>query len=214
MPNVRLAWISFAVLTGMALPSVAQIPPEAPFRAQASKPTMKSAPSTGIRMGTLHVRFEEATLDDVVQGASLGQIAHQGEAGASMYWVCFTKVDNPQAERIWILSDGEMGGPRHQVTGIIAKRIPNGTPTAACPALPNKLKPLSLDQDLWLGASQETVASKLGMFSFQQGAWRSYEYQGRVPGKCEDGFDFSSSLLLHFQHGRADSLRVAQVTSC
>jgi hypothetical protein len=214
MLDGRLATILFPVLSGMAITSAAQIPPDAPLMAQTFEPTMKRAPSTGVRMGKLRVWLEQTTLDDVRQAASMGEIAHRGDAGASMYWLCFTKVTKTQAERIWVLSDGEMGGPRHQVTGISAQRIPNGTPTAACPALPNKLTPLSLDHDLWLGATKEAVASKLGTFSYQQGAWRSYDYQGKVPGKCAGGFDLSASLLLHFQNGRADSLRVVQVTSC
>jgi hypothetical protein len=214
MPNIRLAWISFVVLTATPLTSAAQIPPDAPFRAPISKPTLKRNPSTGVRMGALSVRFEESTLDDVVKAASVGAIAHRGDAGASIYWVCFTKVSDAHAERIWVLSDGEMGGRRHQVTGISAQRIPSGTPTAACPALPNKLTPLSLDHNLWLGASKAAVASTLGAFSYQQDGWRSYDYQGKAPGKCEGGYDVSASLLIHFSHGHADSLRVGQVTSC
>jgi hypothetical protein len=214
MLDGRLAKILFPILSGMTITAAAQIPPDAPLMAQTSKPTMKRPPSSGVRMGTLRVRFEQTTLDDVRQAASMGEITHRGDAGASTYWLCFTKADNAQAERIWVLSDGEMGGPRHQVTGISAQRIPNGTPTGACPALPNKLTPLSLEHGLWLGATKQAVASTLGRFSFQHGAWRSYDYQGKVPGKCAGGFDVSASLLLRFQNGRADSLRAAQVTSC
>lgn len=114
-----------------------------------------------------------------------------------------------------MVSHGEMGGPEHYVTDISAELIPNGRATVDCPALPGNLKPLSLDNHVWLGTSKRAATSRLGVFSVQRGAWRSYDFQGKVPGNCKGGgFDLSASILLRFQHDRVDSLRAGQVTSC
>jgi hypothetical protein len=190
-------------------------PPVAPFDAIYWKATLKQSPSTGLHMGSFPLRFEKTTLDDVRRAASIGEIAHRGDAGESTYWLCYMNLGATQIERIWVIADGEMGGPEHYITNISAELLPNGSATADCPALPNSLKPLSLDNRLWLGTSKAGATTKLGAPSFQKGAWLSYDFQGKVPGNCQGGgFDLSASLLLHFQNGHVNSLQVGQVTSC
>jgi hypothetical protein len=216
MNHRRLRQFVLGILIGAALNSFAQTPPPvAPLDAINWKATMKRIPSTGLQMGTLPVRFGKTTLDDVRRAASVGEIAHQGDAGESAYWLCYTSLGVTQAERIWVIAHGEMGGPEHYVTDISAELLPNGSATEDCPALPKNLKPLSLDNHLWIGASKGGATSKLGPPSFRKGAWRSYDFQAKVPGNCEGGgFDLSAALLLHFQNGRVNLLHVGQVTSC
>jgi hypothetical protein len=216
MNRYRRRALLLAILVSASVSSFAETPPPiAPFDAITWKATMKQKPSTGLRMGAFRVRFERTTLDDVRRVASVGEIAHRGDAGESAYWLCYTIPGAAQAERIWIVAHGEMGGREHYITNISAEFVPNGSATADCPALPNNLKPLSLDNRLWLGASEGTALAKLGAPSYKKGAWRSYDFQGKVPGKCEgSGFDLVAWLLLHFQNGRIKSLQVGQVTSC
>lgn len=190
-------------------------PPAAPFDAINRKATTKQAPSMGMRMGTLAVQLEKTTLDDVLRAASVGEIAHRGEAGESAYWLCYTNQGKTQVERIWLVADGEMGSSQHYITKISAELRPNGRATADCPALPNSLMLLSLDNHLWLGASKTAATTQLGTPSFQKGAWRSYDFQTKVPGNCQGaGFDFLASVFLHFQHGYVNSLQIGQITSC
>jgi hypothetical protein len=216
MTHRRHRALLFGILIGVPVSSLAETPPPvAPFNAITWKATMKRKPSTGFRMGALRVRFEKTTLDDVRRAASVGEIAHRGDAGESAYWLCYTNLAPTQAERIWVVAHGEMGGPQHYVTNISAALLPNGSATADCPALPNNLKPLLLDNHLWLGASEGPAHAKLGSPSHQKNAWRSYNFQGKVPGNCEGGgFDLLAWLLLHFQNGRVNSVQVGQVTSC
>ena len=190
-------------------------PPAAPFDAITWKATMKMKPSTGVKMGSFSVRFKKTTLDEVRRAASIGDIAHQGDAGESTYWLCYTNSTPSQVERIWIIANGEMGGREHRITNISAELVPSESATTDCPALPNSMKPLSLDNGLWLNATVSAAKAKLGAPSYQKGPWQSYDYQGKVPGNCEsDGFDLLSWLLLHFNNGRVNSLQVGQVTSC
>jgi hypothetical protein len=216
MNRRRRSQLLIGILASTAFASFAQTPPPAsPFDAMTWKATRKVSPSAGVRMGTLFVRFEKTTLEDVRRAASVGDIAHRGDAGESTYWLCYTSPGKTEIERIWVVSHGEMGGPEHYVTGVSAEVLTNGSATADCPALPDHLKPLSLDNRLWLGASERAATRKLGASSFRTGAWRSYDFQRKVPGKCEGGaFDRSASLLLHFQKGRVNSLQVGHVTSC
>ena len=204
------------ILVGVPLSSFAEtLPPAAPFDAITWKATMKRKPSTALRMATFHVRFERTTLDDVRRAVSVGEISHHGDAGESAYWLCYTNLAPTRTERIWVIAHGEMGGPEHYVTNISAELLPSGSPAADCPALPNAMKPLSLDNHLWLGASDVAAHAKLGAPSHQEGAWKSYDFRGKVPGNCEGGsFDLSSWQFLHFQNGRVNSLQVGQVTSC
>ena len=216
MNHYRLCALLLGILFGASHNSFAETPPPiAPFDAITWKATMKRKPSTALRMGAFRVRFERTTLDDVRRAASVGKIAHRGDAGESVYWLCYTNLSPAQTERVWVVADGEMGGPEHFVTNVSAELLPKGSATADCPELPNNLKPLSLDNHLWLGATEGAAHAKLGAPSYQKGAWRSYDFQGKVPGNCEGGsFDLLAWLLLHFQNGRVNSLQVGQVTSC
>jgi hypothetical protein len=205
-----------AILIAASCTAWAQTPPAAPFDATAFKPTLRHAPAAGLRMGSLRIVFERTTLDEVRSAAGSSRVAHHGDAGDSVYWLCYTR-QGPQAQRIWIVSSGEMGGPGHRVTGVSADLAPHGEATPDCPALPARLAPLSLDDRLWLGATPDQAAAALGTPSFTQDAWSSYDFQGKAPVGCpgsQGGADLSASLALHFRDGHADALRASRVTSC
>jgi hypothetical protein len=190
-------------------------PPVTPFDAMTWKATLKHKPSTTLRMGTLRVQLEQTTLDDVRRAASAGKIAHRGDAGESIYWLCYTSSAPDVAQRIWIIADGEMGGSAHYVTEISAEAISNGHATADCPALSKRLSTVSLENHLWLGASEEEATMRMGVPSYQNGSWQSFDFAGKVAGNCPGGdLDLTASVMLHFQKGRMNSLRVGQITSC
>jgi len=189
-------------------------PPTTPFDEMTWQATMNRKPSTGVKMGPFHVRFEKTTLDDVRKTVGIGDLAHQGDAGASINWVCYTNVNPARVERIWIISDGEMGGPERRVTGISAEGLPNGIATTDCPALPAGMKPLILDSRLWLGATESYARTRFGVPSYNQGPWRSFNFQGKAKGSCGEGFDVLNDLLLRFENGRVNLLHARQLTSC
>lgn len=166
-------------------------------------------------MGSFGVEFEKTTLDDIRRSAHVGDIAHQGDAGESHYWICYTNLTATHVEKIWIISHGEMGGPEHHVTNVSATLSPDGAASKDCPALPASMKQVSLDKGLWLNASVKHAHAKVGPPSHIQGHWRSYDFQGKVPGDCgSEGLDLTSWLLLYFDNGHVTSLQVGQVISC
>ena len=97
MNRFRRRAIVLGVLVSASLSAFAEtFPPIAPFDAITWKATMKRKPSTGLKMGTFRVRFESTTLDDVRRAASVGAIAHRGDAGESAYWLCYTSAGRTQ----------------------------------------------------------------------------------------------------------------------
>lgn len=165
-------------------------------------------------MGTFRIKFEKTTLTEVRRAAAVGIIRHRGDAGESINWLCYTNVTPTHVERVWIVA-GELDGPRHYVSLVSAEIIPNGAPSADCPALPAKMKPLSLVNGIWLQATYEVAHSKFGAPSYQKGAWQSYNFEGKVPGNCEGGgFDLLNGLVLRFNAGRVDRLTASQTTTC
>jgi hypothetical protein len=214
--NLRL--IRSTVFVGVVcacLNSFAETPPPvSPFDAITWEPTLKARPSSGIRMGSFRVRFEKTTLDEVRHAASIGDIAHRGDAGESTYWLCYTNVALTRVERIWIIAS-EMGGSKHHVSHISAELVPEEGATRDCPALPDKMKPLSLESGLWLNASESNARKRLGRPSYKKGPWQSFDYQSKIPGNCEGGgFDFLNWVLLRFDGGRVNTVHAGQVTSC
>jgi len=174
--------------------------------------TLKKRPVTGLVMGKFRAEFERTKLEDIRRAASVGEIRHQGDAAESVWWLCYTNVLATGVERIWLMS-GEMGGGE-VVTELRAQRGAGGGASADCPALPDRLKPLSLDGGLWLGAPESAVVARLGAPLFQNEGWWYHAYEGKVPGACEGGFDLINVLRLEFIGGRVNSLGAGQMTSC
>ena len=203
-----------AMLAVGALGAAANTPPPlAPFNAISWKPTSTTKLSTGIKMGSFEVKWEETTLASVLDAAGLGAIQHQGDAGESVYWLCYT-IEGPNSHRLWVMAHGEMGGPEHAVTNITAEALKGAKAEKDCPALPAKLQPVALSQGLWVGASETNAQKALGKPSHTEGPWRSFDHLSKVPGTCEGGFDLTNWLLYKVNKGQLGTIMAGQVTSC
>lgn len=207
---LKAACLLAAAETFAAVPPPTVPQPSAHFQA-----TLHAPPSSGLTMGSLSVRFEQTSLADVLREAPAGALSHQGDAGGSIYWLCYTNLNATTGERIWIVSDGEMGGDSHVITGVIAQRLAHGRASADCPALPGHLKPLAFEHGIWLDTPADAVRRKLGAPSSHGASWEWYDYAGKVPGKCgSEGFDLTNALALRHERRRINFLQVRQVTSC
>lgn len=190
-------------------------PPQAPFSAHAWNALSKQKTTSGLKMGSFEVQFGKTTLAMVVRAVGYGEIAHQGDAGESIYWLCYTVENAKRDERIWIVAHGEMGGSEHAVTGISAQVLPATENNNECPTLPETLQPLSFGKKLWLGMPQEQALRILGNPSHQERSWWVFDYRGKVPGNCEpDGFDISNSFSFEISNGFLVRIHAGQVTSC
>jgi hypothetical protein len=177
-------------------------------------PTLAHPPSIGVTVGRFRILFENTTLADVAIAALGGEIRHMGDAGDSVYWLCFTNPGSGFADQIWIVSSGEMGGSEHEITEVIAKRTHGRPVTSPCPTLPVDMRYVSFDGHLWLGDSDGKIGSRLGPPSTKDGLWRTFDYQGKVPGRCEGGFDQTDWLTTKSSHNRVTLIAAGQVTSC
>jgi hypothetical protein len=209
MKRSSLFFVSFSI----AFSATAAVPPpEGAFDTIVWPASLKAAPSKSATLGAFVIQFEKTTLAQVVTEASIGTIAHRGDAGGSVYWLCYSQPS--VGARIWIISNGEMGDDRHSVTGVVGEQLKTAQPSTDCPELPVQLRPVSFANHLWLGSTDVDIQRVLGVPSHQEGAWRTFDFQGKKKGKCEGGYDVYNWLWTRSDKGRVSRIDAGQVTSC
>lgn len=214
---MRLASYSLPLCLGVSFAAsalAATPPPDVPFT-DSPPGTLKQSPARGLTVAAIDVLFEKTSLAEVAAKLGVGTIAHQGDAGDSVYWLCYDIATREGPQRLWVTASGEMGGSEHLVTGISAQILPSPDGTGDCPQLPGQPNPHLIGSALWLGSSAHSITEHLGSPSLHRGAWQAYGYEGKVPGKCEpDGFDRTNWLYLRTETGAITRLVAGQVTSC
>ncbi len=206
-----------AVLSGAA--ALAGIPPPVVDGSISDPETAWRAvtkPSEGLAMGPLKILFEETTLPEVMRAIKSGSIQHQGDAGGSVYWLCYTALNHGDNVRIWIEASGEMGGPEQSVTEVAVQRIANGRPSPECPVLPKLYEQLNFNNGIGLGAPVGSVKKAFPTGLLRSGDHAFIGYQGKVTddGHCDGGYDLLNSLYLTFKAGIVVAISAVQVTSC
>lgn len=193
--------------------AVAASPPQLPVGTMWA-PSLSRRPSTGATLGNFRITFEKTTLSEVMLAVPGATVLHKGDAGASVYWLCYSSPGVGYIDRIWIQSSGEMGGPDQAVTEITAERLNNTKLTTDCPLLPAHMRSVAFDGRLWLGVPQHTIEAVLGPPSLHRGKWRSFDFQGKIAGACQGGFDLTSWLLTKTENDRVTLIAAGQITSC
>jgi hypothetical protein len=168
-------------------------------------PTVKRL-ATRFSLGAFVGRFEETPLGAVREAVGEGTIQHQGEAGDSIYWLCYRRAQH----RLWFVSSGEMGGPDHRLTEIVEELTGKDTDTPTnCPIIPEKFSPLVFDGKLHLGMSRQEVITALGPPSKSEAAQIVYSHEG----KLADGFDETAWFILRFREEKLVSMRGGKTTT-
>ncbi|WP_266156907.1 hypothetical protein [Dyella silvatica] len=192
---------------------MAAMPPPVPPLTEISwKAASREAPSEGFALGSAIVRFEKTTLGEIAAAVSEGVIDHQGDAGESEYWLCYSRPR--EGQRIWIVSSGEMGGADHLVTGFVAEQLPAVAGTTDCPALPATTAVVLSGHKGWLGMSTMDVRKHFGVPSHESGAWQAFNYAEKLEGVCDGAGDRTNWLLIKQADGRVQTIVAGQVTSC
>jgi len=184
-------------------------PPRSPFNAVDWTALSTVKPTTEFIMGGFHVRYEKTNLGEIRDKIGSGLIKHEGDAAESTYWLCYST----QEERVWLLS-GEMGGSEKSVLNVT---VESGKFEASqeCPMLPRAFQPVSFDNELRLGASEESVLKILGRPSHTEGQWLSFDYTGEEKEFCKPwGADVVNWIHVKVINGRVVSIQAGQVTSC
>jgi hypothetical protein len=117
-------------------------------------PTVVKRLATRFSLGAFAGRLEETPLDAVREAVGEGTIQHQGDAGGSIYWLCYRHAQH----RLW-LSSGDIGGPNHLVTELVEELTEKDTETSAdCAILPEKFSPFVVDGKLqWVCRARKSL---------------------------------------------------------
>jgi hypothetical protein len=171
----------------------------------------------GISMGSFNVDLEKVSLGDVVTELLRGTVQHRGDAGASTYWLCYTVLRTNMKQRLWLISDGELGGTDHRITAVYATDLEKRVgATDDCPALPKQYAQLRFDNHLWLGASMSQIQKALGASPGASNGWWSYPYEGKTrdtENAKSSEFDVTSSFKVRLSQGRITAISASQVTT-
>jgi hypothetical protein len=203
----------FAVIS--AASSTAIQPP--PFPIDSITPTLRSKPVTRLLMGQFAVSLETTSLPNVQKTVGVGSVSFFGDGAEATSWLCYTLDNSVPHQRLWIMSNAEMGGPQKLVDGIVVQLAAGADSTSDCPSLPTRFQPLVFDHAILLGIREESVRSIFGSPSKILGHWEDYSYAGRTrsDGKCApDGYDVSTGLTIKIENGLVIEIHVGQTTSC
>jgi hypothetical protein len=207
-----------AALVFVAAALAGTSPPPIDESMSASKASWRAItkPTEGLTLGTLKIQYGQTTLPELLRAIKSGSIQHQGDAGESVYWLCYTVLKDSYNARIWIEAPGEMGGSEHAVTDVAVQRVTRNRPLPDCPVLPEQYEPLSFNNGVWLGASKATVEKAFPAGLLHSGELAFIGYQGKTAddGHCDGGYDLLSSLYLTFEAGFVVAMNAGQITSC
>jgi hypothetical protein len=200
----------FLLLFLFAIPAgdcSAQTPPP-PFDEHALErvpPTVVKRLATRFSLGAFAGRFEETPLSAVRKAVGEGTIQHQGDAGGSIYWLCYRRAQH----RLW-MSSGDIGGPDHRVIEIVEELTEKDTETSTdCASLPEKFAPVVFDGKLHLGMSRSEVVTAMGRPSKSEAAQMLYSHHG----KLAKGFEETAWLILRFREAKLVSMRGGKTTT-
>lgn len=217
MQRIQQLILAILALISMSSAALADFPPPTiPQDLFATKPpTSQNLLSAGIHFGPFDIIFEKTTLADIVDAVGGGEISHQGDAGESIYYLCYTLTDAHVRGRIWIIASGEMGGPEHRADLIDARVDNSASPIADCPALSIKFGKVSFDRKISLGMQDTLAVKNLGPTFTKQKNWVHYEYQGTIPNACApDAADIINYMSFQTTGGILRRIVAGQTTSC
>lgn len=196
-----------ALSAGLCL---AEAPPVVPEWSAERGLSSKPPAGTGITLGSLRITLEQTKLTQVQQALG-GRIAHHGDAGDSLYWLCYTLPEMKQ--RLWLAYDEMGAGSINHIYAAVSTQ----PASQSCPVPKVAIKqPPALDNGLWLGATQAQVNSTLGKPTLRHGRWQTF-LQWRKQPSVHQGKKVESDLLndvdLTMSNGRVNVLHAHQVES-
>jgi hypothetical protein len=213
---VRRLLLAAAACSAFSIPMYAVTPlPPSPF--DSVDETLHSKPVTQRVMGRFVVSLEITGLTKVQKTIGIGSVEYQGDGADAASWLCYTLDSSAPRQRLWIISNAEMGGPERLVDGVRAQYGDRIDASPDCPSLPKRFQPVSLSRELWLGTVETSIRSKFGSPSKTIGNWEQFYYLGKTrgDGKCApDGYDVINGFSVKIEEGVVKDVEATQVTSC
>ena len=167
-----LVCVSWFLLIQM---SFSQVPPPVQEKMSVVDDHLIEDPSPGVRIGKLRVLLGSTKIGNV--GIELRNVVttHERTGYGGFSWLCFTVFDGQSAERVWMESDDEMGGPDKLVTGVYTTLLARGAKqTPHCPAVPENKASVYFDNGIKLGSSAEDLKRAFGSAPSSRDGWWRY----------------------------------------
>ncbi len=174
--------------------------------------TLKVDPVKNISLGSFVAEFEKTTLNDIRNTLGSSLIHHNGDTAESQYWLCYSLP----SQRVWFISDGEMGGSDHALTQVKAVPI-NSTSkkNVLCPQIPTQFQSVSLSFG-WIGTTRDLLMKTLGQPSGIEDGHLIYYYAGKKKDSSNGRnveWDIIGYVEAVIVDNKISSLEVSHVTS-
>ena len=188
-----IRWCIVAIVVFSLGSNVCAESADQPSNASVARPV---DPVQEIRLGRFVATFEATTLGEIRDALGVGSVEHTGDAGESLYWLCYSLP----GQQIQLKSHGEMGGPENRLSGVSATLVNAFRENDQCPMIPGQFQPVSFNFG-WIGVSQNDLIKALGRPSEIDGNRLIFQYErdiyekrvvigsssGRVEGTAVDG---------------------------
>jgi hypothetical protein len=212
--------LRIALVLALAMPAPAAAPDLPPPALPLPGPRIAERDVThsafaALLLGKTTITFEKTRLADVMALTGAGQVANQGDAGESIYWLCYRYRDLNRVNMLQITAHGEMGGPEHSITDVNITVV-NGEGDARCPFLPARLTPVVADAGFGLNTSYADFLRLLGKPGGEARNVAGWSLIHHVPIRIhgtDQIADISQYVDVRFRDGRAVELHFGQVST-
>lgn len=180
--------------------------------------TLKSAPVTTLRLGTVNIKLGDTTLEQTQSLIGAGKIQQQGGEENRTYWLCYTAGLADSFDRVWLISTPPAGAEKR--IGLIIGEITSVGGEENCPLMKAGTPAPAFDQGIWLRMTRDALATRLGPPSGEQGGGLNYHYEGTetVTVQTQDGpeendFDVTGELTAELQSGSVVRLTASRLST-
>lgn len=165
---------------------------------------------TGLKIGRIHITFETTSWSDLRRQIGSFKLRHQGDASDAETWTCFTVGQPNRRVQIW-LSGSEMTGGEW-IDGVTAAK---GTPWPVheCPLVDVGPGLITLDNGIWIGATQAQLQKRLGKPTAARSTSIMYDYAVSLHDQKHGDSDISGRISLEMKGSRVQRLSANKVTT-
>lgn len=161
-----------------------------------------------IDVAGLQVVLEKTSLLDI-QKKTGGLIRHQGDAGGSLYFLCYNSKYNTIPIQVWFFS-GELGGEGHLIHGLYVQKGAYFTNLASsCTSIKENSISLKIDDEFWIDQNMDVVNKKIGSHSSAEDGWNFYTHTSNE----DNEYQKATILGLELHNQRVKSLYLGQTTT-
>lgn len=165
---------------------------------------LKTPPIFDISAGSFKIVLEETTLAQIAERFG-GKIHGEGDAGASVAWLCYNLTNEGAKRTIWFLS-GEMGGDEKAVLSV-AEAADGGTAQQGCTTPTHEIVPLKLG----IPGTKSTAAELSKAYGVDANKRKHMTLSSLSTDP--NGFDVTRTIYYKLEGGIVSGVAISQVTT-